>query len=231
MQRHSAQLALAVVCFFLGIMLVVQFRTHTRLIDDVMRLPANEQWTYASSLTEANGKLRQEVDDLKAQLLEYESAVGSSELDKMVTDINRLRVVNGASEVSGPGIQVTISGTLRASGGLSPEELNDLVNELRNAGAEAIAVNGHRMTMGSSFVRTGGGGLIANGQSPIWAPYVIEAIGQAGLLEPALMRQGGLLYSFQGMYPGAQIKVFHKSNLVLPMRDREPVLQASRPAE
>jgi uncharacterized protein YlxW (UPF0749 family) len=225
-RKQSAQIALAVVCFLLGIMLVVQFRTHTRIINDVLKLPANEQWTYASSLTEANQKLRKEVDELRTQVLEYESSVGKSELDKMVADMNRLRIINGASEVSGPGIQVLISGTLRASGGLSPEELNDLVNELRNAGAEAVAVNGHRVILSSSFSRLGGA-VVISGQSLISAPYTIEAIGQADLLEPALMRQGGLLYSFQGMYPEARITVYRKTNLVLPQREIEPAFKVA----
>lgn len=230
MRKRSAQVALAVVCFLLGVMLVVQFRTHTRIVNDVLKRPANEQWTYASSLTEANQKLRKEVEDLRAQLLAYELAVGSSELGKMVDDINRLRVVNGASEVSGPGIQIIIAGTLRASGGLSPEELNDLVNELRNAGAEAIAVNGYRVTLNSSFSRAGGG-VVINGKSPISAPYTIEAIGQTDLLEPALDRPGGLLYSFKGIYPGARITVYRKANLVLPQREVEPTLKVARVEE
>ncbi|MHB1006989.1 MAG: DUF881 domain-containing protein [Chloroflexota bacterium] len=230
MRRQSAQVALAFVCFLLGIMLVVQFRTQSRIVTDIVRLPANQQWEYASSLAESNQKLRKEVDDLRQQLLEYESSVGKSDLDKMVSDMNNLRVVNGASEVSGPGIEVTISGTLRANGGFSPEELNDLVNELRNAGAEAIAVNRHRVTIRSSFGR-GGGGVTLNGADPITPPYVVEAIGQADLLEPALMRQGGLLYSFQGMYPEAKITVFRKTNLVLPQRDQDLALKLAKVGE
>lgn len=230
MRQRSAQVALAVVCFLLGVMLVVQFRTHSRIVRDTLSMPVNEQWLIASNLTTSNQGLRKEVAELRRQLEEYESSFGKSELDRMVADINHLRVVNGASEVSGPGIQMRIAGTLGPYGSLPPEELNDLVNELRNAGAEAIAVNGHRIVGSSAFSRTAGGTAI-NGDQLVGGPYVVEAIGQPEALERALNRPRGLSEFFKGKYPDSQITIYHKPELVLPKRDVEPSLQLARLVE
>ncbi|MHB1133234.1 MAG: DUF881 domain-containing protein [Chloroflexota bacterium] len=230
MRQRSAQISLAVVCFLLGIALVVQFRTQSRVESNVLGLTVTEQWSIASNLTEANNKLRREVDELRHQLLEYESSVGKSELDRMVTDVNRLRIVNGASEVSGPGVELTLSGQLRADGSVAPEDLGDLVNELRDAGAEGIAVNGIRVALGSSFARAEGGVLV-NGDRLISAPYVVEGLGNAEALERALTRQGGLVGSLRVMYPGATITVYLKPNVVLPRADHSLTFKLAQPVE
>lgn len=224
MENRSAQIILAVVCFLLGIMLVVQFRTHTRIVRNTAALPVAEQATIIRNLVDANEKLRKEVLDLGYQLDEYEMAVGRSELDRMVLDLNRLRIINGSSEVSGPGIEITVQGMLR------PEDLQDLVNELRDAGAEAIAVNHHRVVINSSFT-AGDGGVLMNGEHLLRGPFVFQAIGNSEGLESAMIRQGGLLTVIQSSRPDIEITVFHKSRLVLPRADRLLALQLARVPE
>ena len=230
MRQRSAQLSLALVCFLLGAMLVVQFRTQSRIVRDSLTLPVNEQTTIIGNLYESNQKLRQEVVDLQRQLTDYESSLGRSELDRMVADINRLRTVNGVSEVSGPGVEVTVEGSLRADGSLAPEDAADLVNELRDAGAEAMAVNGVRLTVNSSFTRAEGG-IVINGDRIVSAPFVFQAVGQADALERALNRQGGLVAWLQGTYPGARITVYLKPKLVLPKSDHTLALKLAQPVE
>jgi uncharacterized protein YlxW (UPF0749 family) len=230
MHRRPAQLSLALVCFLLGVMLVVQFRTHSRIVRDTLTLPVNEQTTIIGNLYESNQNLRQEVAELERQLTDYESSLGRSELDRMVADINRLRTVNGGSEVSGPGVEVTVEGILRGDGSLAPEDAADLVNELRDAGAEAIAVNGVRLTVNSSFTKAEGG-IVINGDRIVKAPFVFQAIGQADALERALNRQGGLVAWLRGTYPSAQITVYVKTKLVLPKSEHTVALQLAQPAQ
>lgn len=230
LRQRSAQISLALVCFLLGIMLVVQFRTHTRIIDRTLTLPANEQRTAIASLYDANQKLRQEVDDLRAQLLGYEGSLGKSELDSMVADINRLRAVNGTSEVSGPGVEVTIEGQLRTDGSIAPEDAGDLVNELRDAGAEAIAVNGVRVTVNTYFARADGG-LTVGGDRVIKVPYVFQAIGQPEALESTLNRPAGMISWLKGKYPGAGITIYRKTALVLPKGDHNVAFKLAKPVK
>jgi uncharacterized protein YlxW (UPF0749 family) len=227
-KQRSAQIVLAVVCFALGIMLVTQFRTHTRIVRQTM--PVTEQVLIIGNLSDANQKLRQEVEGLRRQLEEYEQTVGKSDLDRMVQDINQLRVVNGSSEVSGPGIQLNIGGDFGPLGRMRAEELQDLVNELRDAGAEAIAVNGVRLVANSSFIGASGG-IILNGDRLLVAPYTFDVIGQGENLERALTRQGGLVAYFSGRYPGAELKIFRKSTLVLPKADNLPSLRVAQLVE
>ena len=59
------------------------------------------------------------------------------------TEANELREVEGLVPVHGPGVVLEID-----AGGLSPPDLQDAVNNLLAAGAEAIDVNGERIVMG-----------------------------------------------------------------------------------
>ena len=62
-------------------------------------------------------------------------------------DLRRITAFGGEGAVEGQGI------VLDASGDLDAIALNDLLNELRNAGAEALAVDGVRITAGSVCVQ------------------------------------------------------------------------------
>jgi len=92
---------------------------------------------------EANVELRAEAEKLGVQEEEYRRSQAQGDLTDMATDLGRLRVFTGLSEVSGPGVE------LRVTAEIKPEYVQDLINELRNAGAEAIAVNGERIVANS----------------------------------------------------------------------------------
>lgn len=230
MRSRSAQVLLALVCFVLGILLVVQFRTQTRLSRQVASLPISEQMQIINNLSQANDQLRAEVAGLQLQLSEYEQTVGKSELDRMVQDINMLRVINGSSEVSGAGVELTIGGTIGPRGRLRAEEMHDLINELRDAGAEAIAINNIRLVVNSSFTNSSDG-IIVNGDRLLVPPYVIQAIGEPQGLETALKRPGGLITPLTEFYPGVQITIFRKTKIVLPKAEHVIDLKVARVPE
>ena len=117
----------------------------------------------------------------------------------MVTELNRLRAVNGLVEVAGPGVEMNIDGSVTAL------DLQDLVNEARNAGAEALALNGHRLVARSVLV--GSEGAIVLDGLRLTSPYRLQAVGAAESLERALTRKGGLLALLQYAYPDAMITV------------------------
>ena len=90
-----------------------------------------------ADLVESNARLREEISALSDQLDELQAVEGGGALlQSLVDEVNYLRIVNGQVAVSGPGIEVVIEGDI------SVLDLHDLINELRNAGAEALALNG-----------------------------------------------------------------------------------------
>ncbi|MCL5958826.1 MAG: DUF881 domain-containing protein [Chloroflexi bacterium] len=187
----------------------MQLRTQGRIAKSVSAQSATDQATMISNLYDSNLNLRKEVDSLYAQLAEHNASFGQSDLTAMIRELNKLRIANGLSEVSGPGVQMTVSADLRQ------DELEDLINELRNAGAEAIAVNGQR-AVARTAVAEAGSSVAINGIR-IGKPYVLLAIGQPETLERALVRKGGLVTYLQNTYPDATVAVLKRTKMTLPV--------------
>ena len=72
------------------------------------------------------------------------------------------------------------------SGQINPLDMQDLINELRNAGVEAIALDGYRIIVRSVVAREGTD-LSLDGNR-LLPPYRLQAIGQPDTIEKALLR-------------------------------------------
>jgi len=89
----------------------------------------------------------------------------------------------GTLPVTGPGLRVTVADAATSSAGTAgtgrnrvlDRDLQEVVNALWTAGAEAIAVNGQRLT-GQSAIRQAGDAVLVDFR-PLVSPYVITAIG------------------------------------------------------
>ena len=87
-------------------------------------------------------------------------------------------------------------------------------NELRNAGVEAIALDGYRIIVRSVVAREGTD-LSIDGNR-LLPPYRLQAIGQPDTIEKALLRRGGLVSLLEYAYPGLKITVTKSDSLTLP---------------
>jgi uncharacterized protein YlxW (UPF0749 family) len=99
----------------------------------------------------------------------------------------------------------------------------DLLDELRNAGAEALAVNDVRVIPGA-VVRGDPGQLTLYGQQ-LPDPFEVRAIGDPEALTGALTRVGGIIAVLAATYPEAQLTVTPLTVLELPAteRDMQPI--------
>jgi uncharacterized protein YlxW (UPF0749 family) len=176
-----------------------------------------------STLVEASARLRQERAALESQLAEAQRTSGHERLTTLVEELSRLRIANGLVEVTGPGVEVMLEGSL------SPLEIQDLVNELRNAGAEAIALNTQRL-VASSAIASSGDSLVADGKL-LTPPYAFQAIGNPQDMETALMRQGGLIALLSQARDGQTAVVTQRAQMVLPVYTSPPQFEYARPIE
>ncbi len=219
--RWLPPLLVALLCLALGVMLAVQVRSQ-RLLGQPT--PAAEWDIVVADLVEGNARLRREVEALEAQLADFEDVErGGVALQSLVDEINQLRIVNGLVEVSGPGVEVIITGPL------SVLDMHDLINELRNAGADALALNGKRLVVWSA-IGTDGQGVTVDGHS-VQPPYRLEAIGDPHTLEVALGRPGGLVELLQRGNRDLTIVVKLAEKLILPVYDRPLQFVYARPVE
>ena len=136
------------------------------------------------------------VDQLEAQLTATRSTVSDLQ-SAIVADSaagaevsGRLKVLEmdaGYTAVVGPGLIVTIDDAAQmvASDPGDPGRVQDrdvqlVVNGLWQSGAEAVAINGRRLTA-TTAIRTAGMAILVD-YKPILPPYQIEAIGNPALL-------------------------------------------------
>lgn len=223
MKDFSSKFTLTLVCLLLGFALVMQFRTQGNIVKSILVDSTTEQATILSGMVDGNAELRKEIDTLDTQLTQYQTGSTESNLENLVSDLNQAKIVNGLIEVTGPGIEVTLTGVL------APEELQDVVNELRNAGAEAIALNGQRVVVNSVVVASRTGASL-DGTS-ISPPYKFDAIGDPDTLAKAVERKGGLVSLLMANHPGLQMALHKSDRLVAPIYERKVEFKYARVVE
>lgn len=205
-RKWLVRLSLTTICVLLGLMSAVQLRSRPTVQPVLL-----EGWDYAvADLIDSNTRLRREIESLEQELEELSGAENSATmLQSLVDDANRLRIANGLVTVSGPGVEIV------ATGPVSVLDLHDMINELRNAGAEALALNGQRIVSWSA-ISSDGVNVTVDGQ-PAASPYRLEAIGNGRNLETALLRPGGLIGLVQQGDPRIEIQVQVRDKVTLPV--------------
>jgi uncharacterized protein YlxW (UPF0749 family) len=145
--------------------------------------------------TAASDELAQRAQDLRDEVsVVQEQALGNDALGKrLACQLTSLGLASGTLAVRGPGIVVTLDdapdpGTADGArpgnaldGRVQDRDLQAVVNGLWAAGAEAIAVNGQRLTALTAI--RGAGEAVLVGLRPLSPPYVVQAIGDAKELE------------------------------------------------
>jgi len=208
-KQFALQAVVTIVCFLTGVVMAAQWRTQTTIRQTPILASPVEQAYMVRNLVEGNARLRREVDQLEVQVAAFREDNRQASLQALVEELTRLKVANGLVEVSGPGVQITLDGEI------SVYDLQDMVNDLRNAGAEAISLNGQRI-VAASIVAAQGQRTVVDGVT-ITGPYILQAIGDPETIEEAVTRRGGILDLMKGTYAGLDVKTEHRQSLVLPV--------------
>lgn len=223
MAGRIAQLSLFVVALIIGILLVGQLRSQAPAIE-LSSLSAQELSQLIETLSRRNVELGDALSDLREQIRSYELAQvqGQSTLDLTEAELERIAAFGGLRAVEGQGIILTMAGPFDATA------VNDLVYELRGAGADAIAVDDIRITARSIAVL--GTGAIEIDGTALGPTVEIRAIGSPEGLESTLRRPGGLLTLLEQSID-AQFQIEQRIDLELPATRRDLAPQAARPVE
>jgi uncharacterized protein YlxW (UPF0749 family) len=129
-------------------------------------------------LHRANDALSAETVDLMQRKAALQSGGSSAADQELAAEATRLRAIEGLIPVHGPGIVMVVDAS-----GLQALDLQDAVNNLAAAGAEAISVNDHRVAMGVA-VQQASGGVTIDG-ALVLPPWTIAVIGDANRLAAA----------------------------------------------
>src|SRR5438132_10750641 len=177
--RAQRLIVVSLIAVALGFLLVVQLRSQAAV---ALTLAAQDDTSVAlliNDLNRANNQLIQQGAALTQQEAQLRAALtsGGADAQAIQKELTSLRVVNGELPVHGPGLQIRIDGAIMDF------ELQDALNNLRNAGAEAIALNGQRI-VSSTPVQSRGDSLLINGHA-VSSPLTLLVIGDPEQLGPA----------------------------------------------
>ena len=169
-------------------------------------------------------RLRAQVATLRARAL---TGTGGAQLAQQA---RLLELLAGETPVTGPGLRITLAdapstsagsgadprqGTTADQGRVLDRDLQTVVNGLWAAGAEAISVNGQRLTARSA-IRYAGQAILVDFR-PLVPPYVVQAVGDAAGLQTrfAAGAAGAYLQALRDNY-GVQAAIVPSANLELP---------------
>jgi uncharacterized protein YlxW (UPF0749 family) len=206
---------LTLISMLVGFAFVTQIRTYDRITGDVRNLSSEELSILIINLIDENARIESEIAQINQQNAFYArtQSDGSSMLNQLVSDLNQLRGLTGAAQVQGPGVRIVVNYALRAA------DVMALLNEIRNAGAEAISINNQRITAHTSIEEING--MLLINDTPQAPPYEIAVLGDSNTLMGALNRIGGLIRIWDEI-DGVSITIEPSELLTIP-RDAAPL--------
>jgi uncharacterized protein YlxW (UPF0749 family) len=213
--------AVALIMAALGFLVVAQIRAG-RVFRTQVQVPTRNVYALATLLREereARLGLETQVTDLRRKLEAYErtASEGRSLAEAMGRELETLRIALGLKAMRGPGVVVRVADPKTQPKGSNPvvvsyQDIVAVVNELWAAGAEAIAVNGQRLTATTGLSQVSGT-VVVNLQR-LTGPFDIVAIGDPATLEGALNIRGGLLDGLRAL--GLTITITRRDSLTVP---------------
>ncbi|MBQ5758724.1 MAG: DUF881 domain-containing protein [Schwartzia sp.] len=208
--ENQNRIGLAFVSMVLGLLLTLQFRA---TLVQKESLPFQRIEELSARLIDTE----KERDNLRAALREVTER---QEMESRAANVADLEMTAGLVGLTGPGLVITIDDSKKtAKTGenmnlyvIHDEDILRVVNELRAAGAEAISLNGQRLTANSEIRCAGPTMSVNNVRSA--APFEIIAIGDSGTLENALKMRGGVVDTLKVW--GIQMAISPRTSVQVP---------------
>lgn len=225
MRKYAPTISIGVMAVFIGLILSMQILT-TSGSDQGGLVPLAKLKSYEQSLKE----VREEKEDVLAELMvlqerlsliESEMAEDDAVISGLLSDIEKYRMAAGVYDVEGPGILITIKDPAAVDEYIDMgsvitynyELLLSLVNKLKEAGAEAICINEHRL-VNTTEISLASNNININGNATA-PPYYIKAIGNPTTIENALTIRGGIIETMKLRY-NLSVDIEVRENLVIP---------------
>jgi uncharacterized protein YlxW (UPF0749 family) len=177
--RSQRLIIFSLIAIGLGFLIVVQLRSQAAVARTLAAQDDTSVALLINDLNRANNQLMQQSAVLAEQQTQLHQALtaGGADSQALSKELTTLREVNGAVPVHGPGLEIRIQGPVMDF------ELQDAFNNLRNAGAEAISLNGYRIVASTPIVSRGDILMVAG--HAVGTPLDMLVIGDAEQLGPA----------------------------------------------
>jgi len=186
--RHASAAVIGVLTLVLGFAIAVQVHANSSG-DTLSGLREDDLIGILDNQNARAERLRQQISNLSANLRQLQDSGNRSAAARQqaAEQAQALGVLLGTLPAKGPGVTVTVTDPGRK---LTGEDLFDVVQELRGAGAEAIQFGSVRVSTSTWF--EGSGGAVDVDGIQLAAPYDVRAIGDPKTLDTALNIPGGV---------------------------------------
>lgn len=184
--KRSLALPVSMVAIALGFLISLQAQTQKNVsaAEQISSERMNQMKSVLSNSQADNAKLQENHRVLVEKLDAARKRLGTD--PQLLTQLKQLQMLEGTQAVEGPGIQISIDDrNNKVIFPLSTEDIARMINTLKFAEAEAIAINGQRVVGSTAIVLSGSSTVLVN-QVPInrteGIPYELDVIGDQDTL-------------------------------------------------
>lgn len=207
--RIRAGALIGVLTALLGFAIAVQVHANSQS-DSLAGLREDDLIGILDNQNARADRLRQQITELRTALrsLQHSGNASAAARHQAQQEAQALGVLLGTLPATGPGVVVQIAD---AHHKLHGENVLDVVEELRGAGAEAISFGGIRVSTETAFGDADG--TVTVDGNPLEPPYTVLAIGEPKTLDTALNIPGGVAAAIRA--DGGSLSVSERGSLTI----------------
>lgn len=213
----------ALLTLLLGLALVAQVRSTQA--GDLESLRESDLVGLLDDVSERAQRLQDEVRTLELDKERLQGDEGDAAAQEAARSrLRSYQILAGTVPVTGQGVSLVVTDPQQE---IATTVVIDLVQELRDAGAEAIQIGTVRV-VASTWVQVGAQGLRVDGE-PVDAPYLVTAIGDSHTLSGAMAIPGGFIDKVRRV--GGDVTVAEGSDVRIDALHDVGTLRFARPVE
>lgn len=212
---------IGIACFILVMIIFMQFKVvHETDITSIDTMRQADLQTELANWKSKYEEIQKKYEETYKTLTKYKEETDSDAKVKknLEEELKNLQMILGKTDVQGKGIIVTIKEGNDSENKIDNENLLVIVNYLRDAGADAISINGQRIVNQTDFAEIRPGYIKVNSQR-VTSPYEIKAIGDPDYLKSALIGTGGYQEELQAW--GHSVEIEEKNKIEIPKYNGE----------
>ncbi len=208
----TGQILVAIMLCLCSFMVVTQVRSrHDQ--DAYSTMSRADLVTMLDSLSDSSRQLDSEIADLRATTRDLQSGADSRKVARQEAEerLIRMKILAGTIPVHGPGIKITIDDP---EDKVTSDMVLDAVEEMRDAGAEAMVLNNKVRIVADTWFAASPDGLQVSGTT-VTRPYTLTIIGQPHALKEGAKFRGGLVSQMESDKVGASVEVTTSRDLTI----------------
>jgi len=218
--KISIAITVAILTTVLVALMFVQFKTIDKTnITEIENMQESELRSEMSNWKTKYNEITEQTEQNNKKIQEYNNTVTDNQnaIDLLNSELAQSNMLLGKTEVSGEGIVVRLRDNDEVT--ISSEDLVELVNELRYAGAEAISINDERIVNITDIVSIGERYILINGNR-VSSTYEVKAIGNQTYLSSTLnLKNDGYIDRYNNS--GKTVSLMLDQNINIPAYGQE----------